>query len=866
MFLPFLSLTLAATTMTDGTPPPILDRMDSPIVRTNQPSPWRAFSASTVSSDLAGFDAIARRSRDSGQDVLVEQVPLGLDVTVNLVLRESRSITPDSRFVLASLEADGSVTEVDLPAPTIVVLTGHVEGEPDSDAMLAQGDMGTTGYVRLGERTFLVSSGPQGSDQPILSFEADLMPEAALELAPVACTLLEIDGHAGGTENSDEGGLAGGGTLPCRKVGFAIETDEEYLDMFASQNAANAYASLLVTASSEIYQEQFNTYLEIDYIRLWSTTDPWTSSNTSSQLTEFREYWESNMGSVERDLAHFLSGRGLGGGVAWLGGLCGGSYAYALSANLNGFFPYPIQDNSSQNWDLMVFSHETGHSFGTGHTHDSYNPPIDGCGNNDCSVIPNGTIMSYCHLCSGGIANMRMIFHPRVEEVVLDYLDSISCSYTGAGEGAVAADDEYAIDINEIVVLDALVNDIALSCGAISVIDHDTTTDGGALVELIPAQGTNGRDRFRYTPQDGFTGADSFDYTIADDSGNQSSAVVTVTVATNVYFNISGGELDVIYAEGQPVTVTIITAGVTVDPSTCTLTVNDGTGAQTVPMNANSPTSFSGTFPTLVCPGNADYSFSIQAVGGASYTSDLYSSNIGFELDDIPSGCCLTWSVSGDAEGPETGRWEIGAPCGTTTRGAPGTDFDGSGSCFLTGPGSCDANTDVDGGTTILTSKRFVADEDTRVTWAQWYDNTGSGTGADPGNDVFRAEITNDNGATWVLVEQVGPNDSQSSGGWFEKQIMVVDYVTPTTLCKMRWIAEDAASGSVIEAAIDAFGAGSCVPPDQLLGDLNGDGQVDGQDLSVLLGNWGTSGNGDINEDGIVNGSDLAALLGNWTG
>ena len=40
---------------------------------------------------------------------------------------------------------------------------------------------------------------------------------------------------------------------------------------------------------------------------------------------------------------------------------------------------------------------------------------------------------------------------------------------------------------------------------------------------------------------------------------------------------------------------------------------------------------------------------------------------------------------------------------------------------------------------------------------------------------------------------------------------------------------------------------------------------VDGGDLAILLGSWGTSGPGDLDGDGDVDGSDLAVLLGAWT-
>jgi hypothetical protein len=46
--------------------------------------------------------------------------------------------------------------------------------------------------------------------------------------------------------------------------------------------------------------------------------------------------------------------------------------------------------------------------------------------------------------------------------------------------------------------------------------------------------------------------------------------------------------------------------------------------------------------------------------------------------------------------------------------------------------------------------------------------------------------------------------------------------------------------------------------------DLNGDGSVDGQDLGVMLGNWGNPGLGDLNQDGAVDGQDLGMLLGAW--
>ncbi|MFO0963038.1 MAG: hypothetical protein U0625_09045 [Phycisphaerales bacterium] len=59
---------------------------------------------------------------------------------------------------------------------------------------------------------------------------------------------------------------------------------------------------------------------------------------------------------------------------------------------------------------------------------------------------------------------------------------------------------------------------------------------------------------------------------------------------------------------------------------------------------------------------------------------------------------------------------------------------------------------------------------------------------------------------------------------------------------------------------------GFVLEPLQLVGDLDGNGAVDGADLGILLGHWGTTDPAsDLNHDGTVDGADLGVLLGHWT-
>lgn len=52
--------------------------------------------------------------------------------------------------------------------------------------------------------------------------------------------------------------------------------------------------------------------------------------------------------------------------------------------------------------------------------------------------------------------------------------------------------------------------------------------------------------------------------------------------------------------------------------------------------------------------------------------------------------------------------------------------------------------------------------------------------------------------------------------------------------------------------------------PPPPVGDLNGDGKVNGADIGLLLGGWGGAGASDLDGSGVTDGADLALLLGNW--
>ncbi|TMQ73664.1 MAG: hypothetical protein E6K81_03560 [Candidatus Eisenbacteria bacterium] len=125
--------------------------------------------------------------------------------------------------------------------------------------------------------------------------------------------------------------------------------------------------------------------------------------------------------------------------------------------------------------------------------------------------------------------------------------------------------------------------------------------------------------------------------------------------------------------------------------------------------------------------------------------------------------------------------------------------------CWVTGnayPGAPVGTNDVDGGHTTLTTALFDATaagtHDPVISYYRWFTND---QGANPGEDHWRADLSNDAGGTWVSIEDT----AQSPPAWQRVVFRIADYVTPTAEMKMRFIAEDVGGPSLVEAAVDDF-------------------------------------------------------------
>lgn len=404
---------------------------------------------------------------------------------------------------------------------------GVVQGEEDSGVYVAVSSHFTNGFVRVNGEIEIVSSGGLPGD--VWATDVADLPASIFEIPE--CEIRTTDGRPPQPHQVSEDGRSGDGP-PCRVAMLALDTDWEFTERIfgGDTNAAAAYSLSLAGAISEIYVENVNVRLQVAYLRVWSSDiDPYDPTSGTDMLDQFRNEWVANMGHISRNIAHILTGRENlpYGGVAWLSVICNHNHGYGVSGYLNGHFPYPLEDNHGDNWDLVVMAHELGHNFGTLHTHDGYSPPIDNCGNGDCTGAENGTIMSYCHTCSGGITNIRLGFHDRVQQVILSYLDSIEPGCVLNAAAGTAVDDWAQVLTGDTIEIDVLLNDTASDCDGTfepQIVDFDATSVEGGLVDLV-AGDTSSEDLLAYTPPGGFDGEDSFTYEL------QTGAVATVYVS-----------------------------------------------------------------------------------------------------------------------------------------------------------------------------------------------------------------------------------------------------------------------------------------------------------------------------------------------
>lgn len=214
--------------------------------------------------------------------------------------------------------------------------------------------------------------------------------------------------------------------LLCSKVRLYWEVAYQ-LYTYKSSNLTNVqnYVTALFNQVQAMYANE-NIAVELAGAYVWTTADSYPVTASDAALYSFQAYWNTMQAGFGADAAHLLTrttNNNLGG-VAFVDVLCNPGINYAFS-DVSGLSTVPAVPTYS--WDVEVVTHETGHNFGSKHTHwcgwmtgsGGTCGAIDNCYTlestttcSSCSSTTNyntapagwqGTVMSYCHLTSRGI-------------------------------------------------------------------------------------------------------------------------------------------------------------------------------------------------------------------------------------------------------------------------------------------------------------------------------------------------------------------------------------------------------------------------------------------------------------------------------
>lgn len=226
-------------------------------------------------------------------------------------------------------------------------------------------------------------------------------------------------------------------TTKCVKIYFECDY-QFYLDHGSNTTTATNFATSLFNNVSTLYLND-SVSTGISQILVWTTSDPYASfMSTGDMLDTFSSRMYAN--GFNGDLAHLLSNKSAGGGIAWLDVLCDiDYYKCGVSASLEN----SITSLPTYSWNSNVITHELGHNIASPHTHacawNGNNTRIDNCAGNyniayqegNCNSFPanppaGGTMMSYCHLQSVGV-NLSLGFGPQPGALVRSKVNGAAC-------------------------------------------------------------------------------------------------------------------------------------------------------------------------------------------------------------------------------------------------------------------------------------------------------------------------------------------------------------------------------------------------------------------------------------------------------
>ncbi len=142
-----------------------------------------------------------------------------------------------------------------------------------------------------------------------------------------------------------------------RLAQISTDADPQWYSTYGSSSNSEIAATL--DAIEVIYKRDFGIQFDIVQQNVFQSSSPYTGTDSSSVLSQFRTYTNTNRHLGTADLYHLFTGRTFDSyvaGIAYVGVVCASpSYSYGTSENLG------------RALNIVVAAHELGHNFGAQH-------------------------------------------------------------------------------------------------------------------------------------------------------------------------------------------------------------------------------------------------------------------------------------------------------------------------------------------------------------------------------------------------------------------------------------------------------------------------------------------------------------------
>ncbi len=287
--------------------------------------------------------------------------PLELIVPIegrNVVLDLKPYSVRSANYQVMAENDDGDL--IARPDSPIRTLRGMARGIPGSIVSASRLPEGLQAHIQLpdGENYWIEPIGKQiagarAGDHVFYKHE-DVLDQGGTCAATLVAEFVE------GAADQSNPGTSSAEQLSVAEV--ACDADYEYFQNYGSTtNVSDRIESIINTVNVQYERDVAITHLVGTIIVRTNSSDPYTSSDSSTLLDQFRIHWENNHNNIPRDVAHLFTGRDLDGstiGIAYLSVICNGSFAYGIS-----------QSDFTSNFACVtdLTAHELGHNWGADH-------------------------------------------------------------------------------------------------------------------------------------------------------------------------------------------------------------------------------------------------------------------------------------------------------------------------------------------------------------------------------------------------------------------------------------------------------------------------------------------------------------------